>query len=101
MKLTRPGDPPPEAYAIHRKHYWLHLMSGVAVFGLGIVADVVVGELRWRSPHRVRWLSTGPMDGHRLDWPKDTNFWLNTTNRQFNIDVGFSDDGTVYWRLKP
>lgn len=88
--------PPLPAYRVHRKHYWMHAASGCVVFGLGILADIAVQEVRYRWPHKVRWINNEVSDGHRLNWKKDAAFW--TTNTIFGVDLGFADDGTVYWK---
>lgn len=91
-------DAASKQYKVHKKHYWLHLASGVFVFCLGIGADILIGELRHRWPHKVRWMSNQVTDGHRLSWVSDTNFW-NTGPA--NVDIGFCDDGTLCWRREP
>src|SRR2546429_1901709 len=95
--IAEEGETPPlPKYKVHKKHYWMHAMSGLAVFSLGIAADVIVQEIRYRWPHKVHWTSNKISNGHRLSWTSDTNFW--TTNYPFSVELGFSDDGTVYWR---
>jgi len=86
-------------YRVHSKHYWLHLASGLFVFALGLAADFTIGEIRYRWPHKVRWsVMNDVTPAHRLDWKKDTNFWR--TDNLAAVELGFSDDGTVYWRLQ-
>ncbi len=97
MKIPpKPGEIRGE-YKVHSKHYWMHLASGTMVFLLGIGFDIAIGELRYRWPHKVRWISNQISNDHRLGWIKESEFWK--TNVPFSVDIGFSDDGIVYWKF--
>ena len=74
------------------RHLVRHFISGTIVFGLGVVADVLIDQHLLHRAHRVRW-PDGAITVEYLSREVPTN-------PTAQIELGVLDDGRVAWRVK-
>jgi hypothetical protein len=87
-----PRDLPP--------HFFRHLISGLIVFALGLVADVTIVEIIHNRKHTVVW-ANGEVQrdftlGMNTNSPAAADGNGNGTN---GLELGYLDNGQIVWRI--
>src|SRR5262245_1461558 len=90
MKTNQPTKLPREL----PPHFFRHIISGIIVFSLGLVADVTIVEIIHNRKHTVIW-ANGEIQ-------RDYIFHASTTSPDFTatngVEIGYLDNGQITWR---
>lgn len=70
-------------------HHFRHMLSGSVVFALGVMAHVILDEVKYRWPRDVKWGDGSVTHGFQRGYSKIS------TNA---VVIGITDDGTLVWR---
>lgn len=77
---------PPRSW---QPHHFRHMVSGSVVFALGVMAHVILDEVKYRWPRDVKWGDGSVTHGFQRGYSKIS------TNA---VIIGITDDGSLVWR---